>query len=495
MKKKKDKSENSENNIAYLPTPPRPTVPPEGEAVDPCGHVANGLRIRDAFGDRLCYALGIGWLVRGDGGPWRPDQAAARRIVQGLGRVVTLEAADTAREAARCTGAPRGIELQATAVRLLKWAKQCEQTKNIDASMKEAAAHLTRLATDFDNDPLVLGCPDGLLDLRTGKLRAYVATDLVTKQIGCSFDLKAKCPRWLRFLEEVFDGDKEVIAYWQRFIGYCLTGEVAEHLLTICWGDGGNGKGAMLERTLRPLFGGYGVAAPPGLLTQQSGRNHPEEEAGLRGARLVVGGETEKGESLNESRVKRLTGGDTVSARDLYQKRIEFAPTHKLLLLTNHKPKIRGTDNGIWRRVRLVPFTKRFENKDEPTLETTLRAEWPGILNWALAGCMQYTKHHALGTAPKAIEACTAEYRDHENIVGQFISARCERGKGKDYRVARARLYDSYHTWCEADGAHAMTRQNFCEALRAEGFEETTIKGAPTLHSLRLLPTGKSRVR
>ena len=320
----------------------------------------------------------------------------------------------------------------------------------------------------LDADPWLLGVANGVVDLRTGAFRAGRRADLITRCAGTSYDGAAECPRWRSFLEEVLAGDEERITYLQRAVGYSLTGEVTEQCFLFLHGSGKNGKSVFTEVLYR-LFGEYAQRAPSSLLTASiNGREPTHEIARLRGARLVIGSETEEGAWLAESRVKDITGGDTLTGRFLYQEAFDFKPTLKLWMFGNHKPRIRGTDDGIWRRIRLIPFTVQIpEDRRDPRLTAKLTDELPGILRWALEGVRAWQETGL--PAPAAVTEASAEYRKEEDSLGDFIAD--EIVQKPEARTAIAEVFARYKTWAERVGLSPMSQQKLTRRMGERGFQ------------------------
>src|SRR6266702_598508 len=238
----------------------------------------------------------------------------------------------------------------------------------------------------WDSDEWALNTPGGIVDLRTGDILAHDPSRHLTKITAVA--LGEACPRWRKFLAEVTRGDTELEGFLQRIAGYSLSGSTREHALFFLYGTGGNGKGVLLN-TLTSIFGDYAAVAPMETFIAARGERHPTDLAGLRGARLVTSQETEEGRHWAENKVKALTGGDPISARLMRQDFFTFTPAFKLVIAGNHKPRLRGVDEAIRRRFHLVPFDMTIVPADrDPLLAEKLRAEWPGILQWALDGCL-----------------------------------------------------------------------------------------------------------
>jgi putative DNA primase/helicase len=276
----------------------------------------------------------------------------------------------------------------------------------------------------MDRDPFLLNVENGTLDLRTGKLREYRRGDLITRLAPVRYSSAAEITTWSRVLSEIFRGDAELIHFWQMLCGICLTGDVSPQILPVLYGSGANGKSTILNVLLEILGPDYAMSAPPGLLTLRKGERHPTELAALFGKRLVVDSETAEGAQFNESLVKQLTGGDKISARRMREDFWTFAPSHKILLCTNHKPEIRETKNAIWRRVKLVPFDVAIpQDKQDPRLPEKLRAEYPGILSWCVEGCRDWQENGL--HIPKVVEDATQRYRAEQDVLAEFLDSEC----------------------------------------------------------------------
>ena len=283
--------------------------------------------------------------------------------------------------------------------------------------------------SELDTDPWLFNVQNGTLDLRTGELQEHCRDDLITKLAPVMFDPAAECPLWDTFLQEIFDGDEELIGYTQRLAGYNLSGSTREHVLVFLYGVGANGKSTFIETQLALMGPDYAIKAAPDLLMAKQGESHPTERADLFGKRFVATVETEAGKRLAESLVKELTGGDRIRARRMREDFWEFTPTHHVWLAGNHKPAVYGTDHGLWRRLKLIPFKVKFPDKQQDKeLSEKLKAELPGILNWALAGCLDWQKNGM--QEPESVRAATEEYAQENDVVGEFIDAFCEVSEG-----------------------------------------------------------------
>jgi putative DNA primase/helicase len=321
--------------------------------------------------------------------------------------------------------------------------------------------------TDLDADPWLFNVLNGTLDLRTGELQPHDRGDLITKLAPVTFDPDAECPQWDAFLQRITGGDENLIRFLQRAAGHTLTGDISEQCLFFLHGRGQNGKTTFIE-TLMTLLGDYAQKAPTQMLIAKPNAI-PNDIARLPGARFVVAAEVEEGRPMAESLVKDLTGGDTLVARFLHQEYFEFRPSHKLWIYGNHRPLIQGTDEGIWRRIHLIPFDVWIPPGERDTrLIEKLRAELSGILNWAVRGCLEWQEHR-LGT-PEAVHQATSEYRSEMDVLGRFIEERCITQPDAQGRADE--LYRAYCDWCQANGEDSKTGTAFGRRLKERGFDK-----------------------
>ena len=442
-------------------TVPEPT-PTEGKEGFKLTDLGNAERFADAHRDTIhyCHDLGI-WLVW-NGKRWQPDQA--ERVVQLAGQVArgiyseASKAADDERPA------------------IAKHAIGTERRERLTAMLALARAQpgVSAKVEDLDADPWLLGCLDGTIDLRTGKLRPPDPADLITRSVRPEFNPKAKCPLWEKFLSRIFDKNTRLIQWLQRYVGYCLTGHTWEQILVVFWGGGSNGKSTFVNTILSMLTTDYGIQAEKDLLLLHREDTHPTGLTDLAGRRLVATLETDKGRRLAESVVKQLTGGDRIRARAMRANYFEFIPTHKLILATNHKPKIIGTDHAIWRRVRLVPFTVKIPDEEQDKeLTDKLKGELPGILQWAIKGCLSWQRYGL--KPPKEITVATKQYRDASDLIGDFLKAKCHEGEG--LTVKAGDLYAKYRIFCTMTEEKPATQREFGESLTDRGVERGRSNG------------------
>ncbi len=384
----------------------------------------------------LLHVAAWGHWLRWDGQRWALDD--------------TLRVFDLVRRRCRATAA--------TALNN-KVAKQIASAGTISAVERIARsdARHARRSDDFDADPWLLNTAGGVVDLRTGNLRPHQPTDLFTKVTAVAPG--GKCPRWRRFLRQVTGGDRELIRYLQRFIGYTLTGSTREHAFIFLWGPGGNGKSVLLE-TLRSVLGDYATVAMADVFLATRTEQHSTNVAALRGARLVVVPEIEENREWAESRIKSMTAGDRVTARAMRGDPFEFTPAFKLWIAGNQRPALRNPDEAMKRRMNMVPMTFRPKKVDEELAEK-LKAEWPGILAWAIEGCRAWQREGL--KPPKVVTEATEEYFIQQDTIRNWFVERCEMVEG--VMAGSRALYQDWRKWAEFAGEEPGTEKAFSANL------------------------------
>lgn len=362
-----------------------------------------------------------------------------------------------------------------------------DRTKIASASKVSAIERLARSdrrhATSvdlWDTDPWLLNTPGGMVDLRSGRSLPHDPQRYITKITAVAPG--GACPRWRQFLGEITGGSEELQRFLQRIAGYALTGSVLEHALFFFYGTGGNGKGVFLN-TLSKILADYAEVAPMETFVATHGERHPTDLAGLRGARLVTSQETEEGRRWAESKIKALTGGDPITARFMRQDFFTFTPTFKLVIAGNHKPGLRGVDEAIRRRFHLVPFTVTFKDRDT-SLPDKLHAEWPGILAWAIEGCLAWQRD-GLAPPPVVLEA-TQTYLGEEDAIARWIADCCildanAFGESK-------RLWPSWQRWASEAGEFVGSQKRFGMALEAHGFKPGSTGSSRGYRGVQLAP-------
>lgn len=370
--------------------------------------------------------------------------------------------------------------------RLIAHAVRSHNLPKIEAMLKLAATEPGMAAGihELDQDAWLLGVRNGVVNLRTGGLLVNEPAMLITKQCNASFDPAVSCPRWLAFLDQVFQGDDATIETIQRALGYTLTGENTEEVLFICFGYGSNGK-SVFGNVVSAILGDYGRMAPSSLLTvRRDGDAGPRNDlAAMAGARYVSINELQSGDRLDEQIVKLLAGRESISARFLHKEFFEFVPTFTPWLRTNHKPIITGDDEGIWRRLVLIPFRRQFKvDERDPYLESKLLDERDGILAWMVAGALMWKKD-GLQLSP-TIRQEVASYRKDSDLLGEFLEDRCQ--AELNARIEQATLYANYEHWCQANGIRSISKASFTRRLAERSHIEAKSNGKRFYVGLRL---------
>lgn len=418
------------------------------------------------------------WLI------W--DKPSCRWIEDTIGQVYEL-AKTTAQWRYKFAGTlPNSTEQEREdQKREASWALGSQNLYRINAALKsaESVQGIADKGKDWDADPWLFGVANGIVDLRTGKLRQGTQQDRITKFSPVVFDDKATCPRFEQFMDEAFDGDTELIGYVQRAGGYTLTGSTREQCVFACHGKGSNGKTTLLE-ALFHILGDYGVDLPFSTLET---KHYPiGEGVNLPGARFAKSVETKEGRQIDEARIKSWTGGDTISVRPLHRNAFSFSPTHKLWLSFNHRPIITDDSDAMWRRWREIPFNHTFDSAhaDKDLLEK-LKAEASGILNWLIEGCLAWQKEDGLKT-PAAVEQATSEYEHESDPLAPFFDECCELGAAFD--VPKGDLLSAYRSWCAANKEKPVSRNAFAEKMRSRDFGEGSTGSVRYWTGLRLHP-------
>lgn len=348
----------------------------------------------------------------------------------------------------------------------------------IEASLDLAASMLASVATEFDANPHLAACENGTLDLKLGDFREHSPADKLTLRLPVAFDIDAECPHWEDFVRSIFGGNEDTIRYVQRAVGYSLSGLTNEDALFFLIGAGANGK-SVFRSAVEMLFGSYRSEISIGaLLTTTSDSNVDYQKARLKGARIAFTDEVPENKRFNESQIKAITGRDTILARNPYEKPYAFQPTHKLWLIGNHKPTITGTDNGIWRRINIIPFNVIFpkEKQIKPSqFHAWFRAELPGILNWALRGWLDYQANGL--QPPQEVVAATSEYRSEQDQIGAFFEENLKMMPGAQIKTAT--LFTTYREWCGDNGEFPVcrTKNKLTMKLKELGYTVAAGKG------------------
>jgi len=419
-----------------------PSAAPAGTAAFNRTDAGNGEHFARLYGERIRFDHRRGRWLLWAGQWWREDDhGAVRRLAKEAARV-------------RYQAAPEIDDLRGRASEA-RFAIASENRQRLEAMLMAARSEppIADAGNQWNADPWLLGVANGVVDLRTGALRPGETGDRITYHSAIAFDPDAVCPRWERFLDEIFEGDQALVGFIERAVGYSLAGDTREQCLFTCHGSGSNGKSTFLK-VLRDLAGDYGANTPFSTFELHSRSAIPNDLAALAGRRLVTASETAEGTRLNEARLKALTGGDEITARFLHGEFFSFVPVAKFWLAVNHKPRVSDDSHGFWRRVRLIPFLRRFTEDGDQDLPTKLEAELPGILAWAVRGALAWQAEGL--RPPAAVTLATATYRDESDPLADFL-ATCT-VEGPAYAVAAAVAFRAYGTWADDQGMGTRER-------------------------------------
>ena len=387
----------------------------------------------------------------------------------------TLHVFDLVRGICRAASAECGDAKERAAMKIA-----AAQTVTAIERLARADRRHAALVEQWDADPWLLNTPGGTVDLHTGELHGNNREQYLTKMTAAAPG--GDCSLWRCFLDRVTAGNSELQAFLQRVIGYCLTGSIREHALFFLYGTGANGKSVFLY-TIAGLLGDYAKSAPASAFTASSTEQHPTDVAGLRGARFVTATETEDGRWWAEAKIKNLTGGDRVTARFMRQDFFEYIPQFKLVVAGNHKPGLRSVDEAIRRRLNLIPFTVTIgEQERDPKLAEKFKAEYPGILQWAIEGCLMWQREGL--NPPSAVREATADYLAAEDTIGRWLEDRCITGQGS--WTTGAVLFADYHAWSERAGERTTSQKRFTQALESRGFVQKRTRVARGFEGIEL---------
>lgn len=456
----------------------------EPGTVRPCTELGNAERLIDQYGELIRYVPEYGsWMVW-DGRRWEFSiLGEINQLAKGVVRGVNQEALDCEDDDRRDA--------------LLKHARASERCSALSNMMTLASTckDIAMSADALDFNDHLLGVKNGVVDLRTGSFRQSDPACYITKTSRASFDKYAKCPLWNRFVLDIMGGDKELAQFLQRCIGYTLMGGNPEQIILILYGSGANGKSTLL-RIVQLLLGTYArtVESSLFLVSRYNSSGGPREDiVRLKGARIILTTEIGEGEILDENLVKRMTGDDTLAGRVPYGKStIEFQPKFVPWMAANNKPIIRGDDHAIWRRIILIPFTQTFsDEKQDKRLLEKLTSELPGILNWAIEGCLAWQQGGL--QPPDVVTRATQEYRTEMDLLAEWLESNCDNGPGWS---TSASLYSDYKDWCEKNFVdRPMDIRIFGRKLASKGFERGKVDSCRGFRGIKLKPyTGRSDI-
>lgn len=353
-----------------------------------------------------------------------------------------------------------------------------ERSRSSKVNMINEIKHLVPvLHSQWDKEKMMLNTPSGYIDLTNGTLHDHDYKKMFTQETGVDYTEKVDCPLWIEFLNQTFQNDQELIHFIQKIVGYSLTGSNAEQVMFILFGNGRNGKSVLLN-IIKYISGSYAKTMNATTIMQKhnnSGQGPTSDIARLEGARLVVSSEANEGDRIDESLIKQMTGGDTLVARYSYGRDFEFDPVFKLWMATNHMPKIYGTDEGIWRRLIIIPFTHTVKKENiDKNLEDKLKAESMGILKWAIDGAMMWQREGL--NPPEVIKQASQDYREEMDVIEAFISECCV--IGNDYKIKASELFDAYKKWAdETNNWEGMSNTKFGMEISKRFKKKKTMHG------------------
>lgn len=429
-----------------------------------CTDLGNAKRLVVDRGDKIRYCYNHKKWFIWNGKVWRADDN---------GQILRL-AKDTVKriyqEAARIQD---GDQRRA----LGRWAISSESEHRLKSmvSLAESEPGMQISPNQLDTNHHLLNCLNGTVDLKTGELKPHNPQNYMTKIVPVEYKPEADCPQWIDFLETIFNWNYDLIPYVQRAVGYSLTGDISEQCLFILHGQGENGKSSFID-AISGMFGDYAQGAAFETFICQKNNNVRNDLARMPGIRFISAVETSGERRFDEALLKQSTGGDLITTRFLYGEFFEFRPQFKLWLACNHKPQIRGNDHAIWRRIHLIPFNHRIpQAKRMPKSEVMemFRQEFPGILNWAIQGCLEWRKNGL--QMPDDVKAATNGYRSEMDVVGAFLSECCI--LTPEVKTVTGALYETYKKWCEDTGEFTLNQRNFGMRLAERGLESAQSSG------------------
>lgn len=442
---------------------------------------ANANRIAKKWGKRIMVSTGR-WFVW-DGKRWVDDEGEVYRYACKLSKMIGIEIEEWERkfEAEPPANDDEAEEREQFLRRFKRWASQSEMKATIEAAVHLAKKLLTVDERLLDSSPWHLNVNNGVVDLRTGELVPHDPAYMMTKLAPIDYNADAQAKLWIKTVEKVTLEDnkdgKPIAKFLQRWFGYCATASCREQVFVVHYGSGKNGKSTILD-TVADVLGDYAATAAPSLMVSTGANDrHATEIADLFGRRMVTAHESGEGSLLREDFIKQATGGDKLKARYMRQDFFEFNPTHKLQLLTNHKPSVKGQDEGIWRRVLLVPYLARFGGQEEvdarrathlrdTTIAENLKRELEGVLAWIVKGAVAWYRDGL--NPPDTVLSASASYKSEQDRVAQFVDECCELVDDEEWAPVTGEfggIYPAYHQWCKDGGIHALSKQRLIDEL------------------------------
>ena len=432
----------------------------------------NALRFMDRYGDIVKYSFIHKKFYIYNDEVWEVDQTGKIRLL--IDAMI-----DSMKDEKVLVAA--GVDEDEAEKMLHKHISKSRSNAAKKSIVDELKHRVSVMPEDFDKDDMLLNVSNGYLDLSSGELKPHEKNKMFSKQTNFEYSEKMTPDVWIDFLNDIFDYDQELITYIQKAIGYSLTGSTKEQVMFILHGKGSNGKSIFVE-TISEILGSYSknIRASSLMVKRNEGVNN--DIATLQDARLVTSSEPNEGFRFDEGLVKQLTGGDRVTARFLYGEDFEFTPKFKIWVTTNHKPIVRGTDDGIWRRLILIPFEVQIpDHKKDKDLKYKLLREAPGILEWMLEGCRLWQRYGL--QVPKKIARAGQAYRTEMDVLELFIEEECERAD--DGKAPAGELYDLYKKWADDSGEYKMNKNKFGKKMK-EKFEYKRTKHGYFYNGLKI---------
>lgn len=434
---------------------------------DTLNDVGNADRLAKVADGKLVYVPELNCMYVFDEQCWSPVGDKELALARCIGEGIIAQANRMLEDPATLKDKTRRQQ----ADKLLAFGRQSLNRKKLADMLEIFKSSNLISAKAFDADKMLMGINNGVLDLATGKLLAANKKMYISRYSDINYKPDVTCPRWLQFIDEITCGDVEYAKFLQRMVGYILTGRTDEQVLFFLYGHGCNGKSTFMN-IIQRLMGSYyhQISSDVLLQSNNSGKGPNPSLAKLNGSRLVVANELPEGSRMDENLVKSMTGNDVIVARQLYAKvELEYIPMFKLIMVGNHKPVIRDTSPGMWRRMILLPFNASFSQQQmDPQLMDKLYAELSGILNWALEGVQMWLKDGIKASIPNSIKSGIAEYRHESDLLAMFLEECTSKG---DF-VYTDELYDAFRKWAERDGDWKMTRNIMTKRLVEKGFEK-----------------------
>lgn len=412
----------------------------------------NAKRLAERYANKILYTKGRGWLVYKQG-----------RWLTGADTECIEFAKETARLIADETSYLSSDDAKAARAR---FAKVSLSKGALDRMVDLAKGLFAVEDSQLDDNPWLFNTLNGTVDLRTGYLEKHDPSDLLTQIAPVNADRKAKCPTFKAFLKRITGNDRKLMRYIRKCIGYSLTGETKEQVFFFCHGaSGSNGKSTLIN-LIRDLLGDYGRHTPTDtLMVKQYDNAISNDQARLAGVRMVTAVEANFNRHLDEAKLKAMTGGEKITARFMRQEFFEFTPAFKLWFVANDRPRVRGTDTAMWRRIRVIPFNVKIPDAEiDKDLPAKLRAEWSGILAWAVRGCLTWQKEGLV--PPPAIQQASKDWADAADHLKRFVGEVLI--EEPDHKVAAGSLHDHYGQWCRRNGETALGTNKFASALQTQ---------------------------